>query len=55
MSVAKLDRPGPDGGSVGGMVVRVAAAEVEDLFRLMAAGLRGLKAETGLSPYADRC
>ena len=67
MSVSPLERPaaGPSGhesaGSVGGweqsgggMVVRIATSEVEDMFKLMAYGLRSLEVETGLRPYADR-
>ena len=67
MSVSPLERPpgrprdaesGGDGGgwerSGGGMVVRIATSEVEDMFRLLACGLRSLKDETGLCPYADR-
>jgi urease accessory protein len=63
MSVSPLDRPaasvsagvsGWEGCSVGGMVVRIAASEVEDMFRVMARGLRSLETETGLCPYADR-
>ncbi len=67
MSVSPLERPparardagrraGGDGWeqSGGGMIVRVATSEVEDMFKLLACGLRNLEAETGLCPYADR-
>jgi hypothetical protein len=36
------------------MIVRIAASEVEDMFKLMACGLRNLESQTGLCPYADR-
>lgn len=48
MSVSRLDRPAGGADGVGGMVVRVAAAEVEDLFILMSRGLRAMKDETGM-------
>ena len=54
MSVSRLERPAGSADGVGGMVVRIAAAEVEDLFILMSRGLRGMQEETGMLPYADR-
>jgi hypothetical protein len=39
----------------GGLVVRIVAAEVEDVFRLLKVALAGLETQAGIRPYADRC
>ena len=38
-----------------GLVLRMVAGEVEDLFRMMRAVLARLERQTGHAPYADRC